>query len=755
MFFFFFIADSPPKILLSGNPFFCNCEMEWLLKSDRPATGGVGQSMRYPRVADLDNVECRMADRFNSSSGGSKGKSSRAAVVVRPVRQVRPEEFLCQYQAHCFALCNCCDFFACDCRMQCPRGCTCYHDSTWSTNVIQCSSRGHSNIPPLIPMDATSIYMDGNNLSGTLESQAFIGRKKVRELYLNGSKIEAVSNQTFNGLTELQVLHLGGNLISHLDGAELANLTSLRQLFLQDNRLSSIHRSAFSALASLEVLHLEGNRLSEYPVWDLAVLPSLSRVHLGGNPWSCSCDYVQAFQDFAAVSSSTGVAVADLGECRCVSEDGEAGVNLSDNVTCSDAMAVTYSEVERNGSGGTWTFLMVAGAAVLAAVIVLACVLAAVAFRTPAKVWLHSRYGIRGAGGRERTHDKLYDAFVSYSEKDEDFVRQVLLPRLEQEQEPRYRLCLQHRDLPRQTGATFADVFPSVSQLCARHVLLISRSYLAGEWRQVRLALREARGLKPVVVLLEDLSSLELASAPELGAMLRKKKNSAPSIRWSEPGFWNKLCFYLPDPRFRSSLTRRSDNSSGGGSGPNIMGTASKHLLENSAATTGPRYASGAGGGWQYDGILGSGSSNSNSAATASPRTLTGGSSSSSSNGSNSNSASDERSARTLGNIHSNPLAQWQQQQQHSPFRPQLPHPQQQQQHHTYHTIEPGEPIYHTLEPSPAPTPAPSASAAAASAATPPQAMEGYDTLGRLDVMLPNGQVRFVQKVIFSLTSNI
>ena len=175
-----FTANALPQFFLGGNPFFCDCEMEWLQKINQMAHRGT-----HPRVMDLDNVKCRLNNKIDSK-------------IQVPIMQVPNNEFLCPYQAHCFALCMCCDFFACDCRMQCPEGCSCFHDSTWSANVIQCSRRSHFDVPPLIPMDATSIYLDGSHFNGTLESQAFIGRKRVTSLFLNSSMIGAINNQTFN-----------------------------------------------------------------------------------------------------------------------------------------------------------------------------------------------------------------------------------------------------------------------------------------------------------------------------------------------------------------------------------------------------------------------------------------------------------------------------------------------------------------------------------------------------------------------------
>ena len=47
-----------------------------------------------------------------------------------------------------------------------------------SANIIHCGKRRHADIPKFIPMDATSIYLDGNRL-GSLTGDEFIGRKHL------------------------------------------------------------------------------------------------------------------------------------------------------------------------------------------------------------------------------------------------------------------------------------------------------------------------------------------------------------------------------------------------------------------------------------------------------------------------------------------------------------------------------------------------------------------------------------------------
>jgi len=181
------------QIWLAKNPLECNCEMEWV---QRINTLAATSPREFPSVKDWHQLQCTLNNR---------GPLQNASIALS---QVRPSEFLCSYETHCFALCMCCDFFACDCRMKCSEGCDCFHDQTWSSNIIECGRRGHASVPEFIPMDATAVYLDGNNFdSKALINDEFIGRKHLTSLYLNNSQIKIISNQTFKGMQTDSEIH--------------------------------------------------------------------------------------------------------------------------------------------------------------------------------------------------------------------------------------------------------------------------------------------------------------------------------------------------------------------------------------------------------------------------------------------------------------------------------------------------------------------------------------------------------------------
>ncbi|XP_037079539.1 toll-like receptor Tollo, partial [Pollicipes pollicipes] len=469
------------EVLLAGNPFFCNCRMDWL-----HTINSILSRRKYPRVLDAERVMCRLL---------------RSPDHPIPLPLTEPADFLCNYERHCFALCHCCNYVACDCEMKCPDGCSCYHDHTWNTNIVDCNSREQIAISREIPMDATALLAAGNNIR-SLESHTFIGRKRIRLLYVNNSNVEEIQNRSLNGLSALQVLRLENNVLPELYGHEFDSLQSLRELYLHNNRLRTIHPSAFTKLGSLEVLTLSDNRLFSFPVWRLTSNRYLAALTLSANPWSCECAYMAKLTAFVADNAAK---VEDGGDVRC------SKTALGVASTCAPDEAHATESVTTGSS-----YTVTTGVSVV----------------TP-------------------DAEKQFDVFVTYSAQDTRFVNEVLAPELEHAT-PAYRLCLLRRDAP--STSYLGDAVHHCVQASRRTLLVLSRNFLDNEWCRFDFkashldALETSRG---VVVLLYGVE--RSAVEGELKTLLK----SASCVRYGGLDCWRRLHRLLsPGRRCKNSLPR-------------------------------------------------------------------------------------------------------------------------------------------------------------------------------------------------------
>jgi len=251
--------------------------------------------------------------------------------------------FLCRYKSHCFALCHCCEFDACDCEMICPHGCNCYYDSSWQTNIIDCSSNNHKVVPDRIPMDVSGLYLDGNNID-SLRPSNLIARKSLKTLYLNSSNLQFIANRTFNGLVELQTLYLHENHLRTLNGYEFLPLAQLKALYLQSNRLEQINNQTFIYLRSLEILDLSNNRLTSLNL-DLFVSIGhhnirLRQLSIAHNWWSCQCSSIQTFRQILKQKFlvNGGVQISDRNQLRCYYNSTTVGPLILDGITSLSAL---------------------------------------------------------------------------------------------------------------------------------------------------------------------------------------------------------------------------------------------------------------------------------------------------------------------------------------------------------------------------------------------------------------------------------
>ena len=86
---------------------------------------------------------------------------------------------------------------------------------------------------------------------------------------------------------------------------------------------------------------------------------------------------------------------------------------------------------------------------------------------------------------------------------------------------------------------------------------------------------------------MEELTAIDLSSAPDFSVLMK----SSHVLHWNEAGFWNKLRFYLPDPKAAPAAAR---NKAAAASGP-------AGLLQSSALGGNANYGSS---GWHYDSVL-------------------------------------------------------------------------------------------------------------------------------------------------------
>ncbi|XP_052873869.1 toll-like receptor Tollo [Anopheles cruzii] len=600
-----------PEFYIGGNPYQCDCQLSWLQQQQQAGGGGRRSSpsvRTQPRLMDLDSIYCRLL--YN-----------RGRTYV-PLVEAQPDQFLCQYESHCSALCHCCDFYACDCKMECPARCTCYHDQGWTSNVVDCSRaaygadddhHGDGRLPDHIPMDATQLYLDGNHFPA-LPSHAFLGRKRLRILFLNGSSVETISNRTFFGLGGLETLQLDHNLIGALGGVEFDGLTALRELHLHHNRIGAIANHTFDGLHGLRILRLDHNRLLEFGGWWPANL-KLAEARLAGNGWPCECRFLERFREHlrryeAVVRDRTrirclpGNATAQIAD---VAEEGAgSGAGLlvyADNSTTLCDSATSGSDdptpvgASSNLTTGTaavqktvlpaqpmegYVPLLVTVLGAFSLVIVLTLVL--FVFRQEMRVWFHSRYGVRlfyrNADIDRRERDKLFDAFVSYSASDEAFVAEELAPSLETG-DPAYRLCLHYRDFP--VGAYLADTIQQAVESSRRTIMVLSENFLQSEWcrfefKSAHHAVLRDRRRRLIVIVLGEVPQKDLD--PDIRLYL--KTNTY--LQWGDKLFWEKLRFALPDVPNNSRRPRPVSHEHHHHH-PNSNATAAMHHHHQSPAT--------------------------------------------------------------------------------------------------------------------------------------------------------------------------
>ncbi|XP_043273538.1 protein toll-like [Venturia canescens] len=365
----------------------------------------------------------------------------------------------------------------------CPSLCTCYSRPFDKAYIINCSNVGLTEPPQSVCTESphSSIHLN-----------------------LSGNSLNVMPDSEGCGYDEVTVLDLTHNNISKISVENLPrNLTVLK---LNNNGLSRLNQDVIARLENSSKL------------LDLT---------LHSNPWDCDCEARQFF-NFVQKKS---IKLPELMKITCSGRESLPIHQMTPDELCP--------------TSNTW---IIVGCSLVALLGLILGTLAAVYYRyqMEIKVWLYAKnLCLWFVTENELDRDKLFDAFISYSHKDEDFVVNDLIPKLEAEPRP-FKLCVHFRDwlagewIPKQIARSVEE--------SRRTIVVLSPNFLESVWGRMEFraahsqALSEGRA-RVIVILYGDIGPTEELD-PELNAYLSMNTY----VKWGDPWFWQKLEYAMPHP---------------------------------------------------------------------------------------------------------------------------------------------------------------------------------------------------------------
>lgn len=334
-------------------------------------------------------------------------------------------------------------------------------------------------------------------------------------------------------------LDLHGNQISAIPG-DISGLELLRVLDLTSNRLLDLPDCL--GFPNLQRLMLRGNSLHSPSADSLHTCLNLKVLDISRNPFICTCP----LRGFTAQIEMNGTLTLAKPELRITM------AHWPDGYRCS------YPETWRTTRLGNFTLPAIACRPELLAIAILVPTLALIISMAVlchvldlpwylGMIWKWTRAKHRSHASRkspEELQGLVYHAFISYSQRNADWVKGQLLPRLEGDDS--LRVCHHERDF--KPGVPIVQNILRCVEQSRCCVFVLSSHFVQSEWCHYELYFANhqmlARGLDNIIlVLLEPLPSYLI---PAKYNQLRTIMNRRTYLEWPQDSakqrlFWANL----------------------------------------------------------------------------------------------------------------------------------------------------------------------------------------------------------------------
>ncbi|XP_005061600.1 PREDICTED: toll-like receptor 2 [Ficedula albicollis] len=320
----------------------------------------------------------------------------------------------------------------------------------------------------------------------------------------------------------LEVLDVSANNLKEF-GLELP---FLKELYLTRNQLKTLPGAA--PIPNLVALSVRRNKLNSFSKEAFESFRRMELLDASENNFICSCEFL------SFVHHEAGLA--------------QVLVGWPDKYICDSPLAVRGAQVGTVHLSVTECHRSLVVSLICVLVFLLILLLVAVGYKYHMVWYLRMTWAWLQAKRKPKRappKDICYDAFVSYSENDSDWVENTMVQELEQACPP-FRLCLHKRDFV--PGKWIVDNIIDSIEKSHKTLFVLSEHFVRSEWCKYELdfshfRLFDENNDAAILVLLEPIQSNAI---PKRFCKLRKIMNTKTYLEWpageeQQQIFWENL----------------------------------------------------------------------------------------------------------------------------------------------------------------------------------------------------------------------